>query len=293
MIQVKPRLHCLLNHPYFIFLKWEVRRLRTLFHAHKFQAWRQLSNRLPLAALRKRNPYFLYRYLGTYISHGFSLSTKYTILRYHYEFLELRAGASFFTTLYTAPVLWSRAVDHDILTISLSYSQHGYEEEFCLKLSLNSTVLQVVGFVIAPGPAVGAPNSPTLLFSHVQGKKDAGLLKYVTRILGHVTPAIVLVNAAYGLAAALGIRLAAGVSNEHQVSGPVYFDYSAFWRALGGQEIAGGLFHLPIPAPEKPITQIPSNRRSQTLRQRHFKQCVRKAAEKEIGSFLHPDRIRN
>lgn len=278
----------LLNHPYFIFLKWEARRLRTLFHADEFRLWRELADSLPLVTIRKKYPYFLYKYLGTYIGKGFSRSTKLAILRYHYGFIKYRIGVHFFKALDTSLVLWSHELDDGILTISLSHPPIvDFESELSLSFTLDGSVLQVLGFVIAPGSVLGTPSGATLLLSQVQGIKDAGLLKDVTRMLKDITPAVVLVNAAYGLAAALGIAQAAGVSTEQQVSGPhIYFKYSEFWRVLGGKETAGGIFQVPIPTPERPINQISSNHRSKTLRKRHFKQSVREAVGKKVGVFL-------
>lgn len=282
-----------LKQPGWVPLKRGLRGLQTLLNHVGFQRLRQVTARLPLAPLLARQPRFVYKYLPPYVAAHFDRPTRLAVLLNHYEFLERRVGATFFTALATGHLLWRERVGDDWFTITLSYPPlAGFEAELSLNFALNGTVLQVVAFVVAPGHVLGVSGAQAVLFSQVQGVKNVGLLKQATRALHNITPGILLVNAAYGLAAALGIEHAAGVGSEAQLSaGPQnYFDYSAFWLGLGGRKAAcGQAFLLPMPTPEKPIAQIASHHRGRTLRKRGYKQRVREAVEHRVRTTFGLD----
>lgn len=275
----------LFRRPALIPLKRGVRSLQTLLNKADFEHLQRLIASLPLAPLLARQPRFVYKYLSSYIAASFDRTARLRVLLHHFQFLNYHLGEVFFTALAGCPVLWRERRGADVFTITISYPPlAGFEAELSLNFVYNGTVLQVVGFVIAPADVLGEVSGSILLFSQVQGIKNHGLLKYVTRTLHEIPPAILLVNAAYGLAAAMGISRAAGVSTASQISaGPTnYFDYSAFWHGLKGRRAAASdALLLPIPTPEKPITQIASNHRSRNLRKRHYKQCLREVVERE------------
>ena len=282
-------LHLLINllprWPILVPLKQSVRYLQTLLNYSDFQHLKYLVASLPLAPLLARQPRFLYKYLSPYIAASFGRTSRLTVLLHHYQFLKHQSGPAFFTAVAGQAVLWRAVHKSEVFTISISYPQRvGFEAELSLNFALNDTVLQVVGFVIAPGQVLQMASGPVLLFSQVQGTRDVSLLKHATKTLHEIPPAILLVNAAYGLMAALDITRAAGVGTEHQIcAGPTtYFDYTAFWnRLLGSRTAAGDILLLPVPTPEKPIAQIASNHRGRNLRKRRYKQSIRETVEQQ------------
>lgn len=266
-------------------LKQAVRQLQTLLNNADFQHLKQLVAQLPLAPLLRRQPRFVFKYLSPYIATNFDRTSRLTLLLHHYRFLQQHCGPAFFAAVAGHAILWRDERGPEVFTISISYPQQiGFEAELSLNFVLNDTVLQVVGFVIAPGHLLGTAEEPILLLSQVQGTRQAALLKHATRALHDIPPAILLVNAAYGLVAAWGIRRAAGVSSESQVSAGQgnYFNYTAFWqRLMGSSSGAGGTLLLPMPTPEKPITQIASHHRGRNLRKRRYKQGIRETVEQQ------------
>ena len=275
----------LLRWPILIPLKQAVRHLQTLLYYSDFQRLKHLVASLPLGPLLARQPRFLHKYLSPYIAASFGPTARLAVLLHHYQFLKHQSGPAFFSAVAGHAVLWRDVHGPDVFTIFLAYPLRvGFEAELSLHFALNNTVLQVVGFVIAPGPVVGMASGPVLLFSQVQGTRDVGLLKHATKTLHEIPPAILLVNAAYGLMAALGIAQAAGVGTENQLSaGPTtYFDYTSFWhKLLGHQTTPGAPLQLPVPTPEKPIAQIASNHRGRNLRKRRYKQSIRETVEQQ------------
>lgn len=260
-----------------------VQPLLTLLNYADFQRLRRLTAALPLAPLRARQPWFVYKYLSPYAVASFSRAQRLATLLNHYHFLAGAAGPRFFACLPTQPVVWRTSCPGEEFTIRLSYPVHaGFECELGLHFCRNGAVLQVLGFVVVPGGVVGAAGAQALLFSQVQGAHDAAGLKRATRTLHDIAPAALLVHAAYGLAAAWGIAYAAGVSRAEQVSMGAgnRFDYDAFWQQFQGTRTAQGLFLLAIPAPERPLESIRANNRGRHLRKRLYKKQVREAVER-------------
>ena len=251
----------------------------TLLNLAQFRRFRALVASLPLAPLRARYPRFLYKYLSSYAVASFGRRTRLAVLSHHYRFMAAQAGPAFFRALEQRPVLWRWACDADEYTIRLAFPLYvDYEGELLLELALNEAVLQLVTVVVAPGAAVGAARAAVLLITHVQGRAPAEVMKHARKTLHDTTPAAVLVQAAYGLATAWGLDTGAGVGSSEKAGAWAkrHFDYDAFWLELHGQRAARlNVYHLPIPAPEKPLEEIKHAHRARTQRKREFKREVR------------------
>lgn len=270
----------LLNQPGLLAVKYGVRSLQTLLNFSDAQRMKHLSMTLAVAPLLERQPRFRYKYLSRYLAASFSRTTRLKTILNHYHFLAEKTTPAFFKCLPQQPVIWCEARGDSTFTITLSYPrQVGFEGELSLNFCLNSTLLQVVSVVIVPGSVVGVSSAQALLISQVQGTRNAALLKQATKSLHDITPAALLVNAAYGLAEALGIAQAAGVSTAEQLSygHGSSFDYDGFWQQFGGVPTAHNLFLLDIPAAEKPISSIKPKHQARTLRKRQYKQQLRAA----------------
>mgnify|MGYP001766041146 CR=1 FL=1 len=50
----------------------------------------------------------------------------------------------------------------------------------------------------------------------------------------------------------------------------MHFDYDAFWRDYGGQPDGQGFYELPVAAPRREATEIPSHKRAQYRRRYQF-----------------------
>lgn len=269
-----------MNQPSLLAVKHGIRSLQTLLNFSDAQRMKTLATTLAVAPLLERQPRFRYKYLSRYLAASFSRTTRLKTILNHYHFLAEKTTPAFFTQLPQQPVIWRETWGESTFTITLSYPRYvGFEGELSLNFCLNSTLLQVVSFVIVPGQVVGAADAQVLLIGQVQGTRNAALLKQATKTLHDITPAALLVNAAYGLAEALGIGQAAGVSTAEQLyyGYGSSFDYDGFWQQFGGVPTAHNLFLLDIPAAEKPITSIKPNHRARTLRKRQYKQQLRAA----------------
>ena len=270
----------LLNQPGLLAVKHGFRSLQTLLNFADAQRLKHLTQCLAVAPLLERQPRFRYKYLSRYLAASFSRTTRLKTILNHYHFLAAQTRPAFFAQVSQQPTIWRETWGDSSFTISLSYPQYAdFEGELSLNFYLNSTLLQVVSFVIVPGQVVGVAGAQALLFGQVQGTRNAALLKQTTKTLHDITPAALLVNAAYGLAEALDIGHAAGVSTAEQLCYRTgsYFDYDGFWQQFGGQPTVHNLFLLDIPAAEKPLAEVKAKHRARTLRKRLYKQQVRAA----------------
>lgn len=266
-----------------------LRSLQALLDYEDFQQVRQLATTLPLGMLLERQPRFAYKYLSRYLAASFPRRARLAALLHHYRFLAARLRPEFFMQLHQQPVLWQARQGADTFAITLAYPQQiGFECELLLKFLVNGQLVQVVGFAVVPGALVGVAARHALFFSQVQGTRRADLLRRATKALHDVTPAMLLVHAAYGLAEALGIGAAVGISTEEQLCVPAgpCFDYNGFWEQLRGERLPQHLYALAVPAPERPLHEIKSNHRARTLRKRQLKQELRAAVAAQVQALF-------
>lgn len=263
-----------------------VRRAQILLEFLDFRRLQELSEELALARLLKQ-PKFVYKYLSPYSALSFTRKMRLAAILHHYQFLRQRVVPPFFASLAHAPVLWQQQKGEDLFTISLGFpTRTGFEGELTLSFCCNSTVLQVISFVIVPGALVGSSSKQALFICQVQGERHPELLKHATKALHDSTPAVLLVHAAYGLAAALRIDQLVGISTEEQLCNTkISFDYAAFWQQFDGQRTASNFFLLAIPAAEKPIRLVKSKYRARTLRKRQSKQQLRAAVAQHFSAL--------
>lgn len=256
-----------------------LRPMLALLNYRGFRELKSLTANLPLEPLLKRQPRFLYKYLVPYATAKFDRRTRLHVLINHYRYLIDHTNNAFFPAMTESPVLWRYRCGADECTISLTYPLHvSNEAELSLHFEWNDTLVQVVSFVIAPGAVVGAASEQVLLFGQVQGFTDAALLRNVTKALHDILPATLLVHAAYGIASALQLNGAAGVSKQNKAGKWVhrFFDYDAFWLSFKGELNAPtDVFLLPMPPTECPLEEVKRNHRARTLRKRQFKEDVR------------------
>lgn len=280
-----------LNWPALLPAKHFIRSLQTLLDYSDFQRIKQLAVVLPLVPLLERQPRFPYKYLSRYIAASFSRPKRLAAILHHYHFLTATAGPGFFEHVARKIIIWQERRANQTFAIHLSYpAMVGFEGELSLHLTVDGELLQVVSFTIVPGQLMGLADKPALVLGQVQGIRHQALYKHATKTLLDITPAALLVQAAYGLAQALGIDHAAGVSTEEQLSYGTgsRFSYNHFWEQLGGKRLANGLFELAIPAPEKPLEHLKPAHRARTLRKRHYKLALRQDVAQRCSALFCP-----
>ena len=267
--------------PGLIHFKYVFRHVQAMARRVEYAQLQLLLATLPLAALLEQQPRFIYKYLGSYAVASFSRPVRLAAILHHYRFLASVVRPDFFAAVARKPICWQDIIGGERFRIELSYPVLAwFEGELSLHFMVDDTLVQMLTFVIVPGHIVGLAAPQALLISQIQGTKHGELLKHATKCLHDLTPATLLVNVAYGLATALGLDHAVGISTREQLGrgSKLHFDYDSFWRQFRGEWLATPFYQLDLNAPEKPIEEVKAKYRSRTLRKRQYKQQVRQFA---------------
>ncbi|MDD5250632.1 MAG: DUF535 family protein [Rhodocyclaceae bacterium] len=248
-----------------------------------------LSVRRALAPtnLAKTYPRTAFKYLGTHLARSLSVTDRAAILAHHYSYLNRRiAAASLTKILFDALPLWQASRESLDLGIYLAFSHPDDREgELSLIFHANATDVFTLSFTISPGRVLGIEAEQAFLVSRLQGSKGCNdKIREISRIVDDVSPAAMLVAALAGMAEALDIKDMVSIGAEEQVAKKVAraSTYDDFWTSLGARPLHGTFFHVELPLPEKPITQIKQNHRARTNAKRRLKKQI---ADHVCGEF--------
>jgi uncharacterized protein VirK/YbjX len=244
-----------------------------------------------LAGLARRRPRLLFKYLHrTYLACGLDSACRLAILTHHYASLSGLFRPGFLRTqLAQGLVLWRRPLDPAAACITLVFSAHDLEGELMLAFWLGGDWIYTASLTLAHGGATAAGGAPALLVTGLQGA--AGrlvLIRQATRACADIAPPYLLLAAARGIAAALGIERILAVGNGRQLAkaaGRALFDYDRFWTTLGGVATSDGFYLVPAALPEPPAgAQLQSL--SREGRRRLLKRDIAEAAAHRLRQGL-------
>ena len=235
--------------------------------------------------LTRRDPRVIYKYLGGYLARSFSRGDRARILINHYAYLENCLAAGCLKELANAPLtLWQQHMDGASYRIYLAIPKKiaHTEGDLSLVFQQNDVDIFTLSFTNAPGCIADLAVSNVMYIARVQGKGGRWhLIKEATKRCHDVSPAVLLLAAAEGIAKCLSIKSLIGVSTADQLSIGETSDpsqwglvYDQFWRSMGGESINHHMFHIPVPLLEKNLSLIKSKHRSRVVRKRQFKHEV-------------------
>lgn len=264
--------------------------VRFMFRAlYRFSVWRQWYGFLvgsPFADVGQHYPQLFEKPLRPYLHRDMDPVGCLRILREHYLFLQQHAPmALVHGMLRDEPFVLCEQASSEIgatLIIGLTYSKH-MQQEGELTLAIGRTTsartrarhewIAALTFVIRYGAS-----GWQILLGGVQGagteqcKRD---IKPATRLFHGLRPKHLLAHVLRELAGAWGISGIYAVDDaSHCFTLPRYRDrlermkssYAELWRELGGQEVAGGFYSLPVQNFRRPIHTVPSRKRAQYVR---------------------------
>lgn len=273
-----------------------------------------LPMQLSFAMTLKANPsrQLVYRHARLPLKH---LSSHYLALHlsprqrlqsvhHHYSVLNRHAQPDALARLYDDGILlWEHIAGDARHAIELRYPfsfdhpgrKDDHEGDLLLVFSVDGHPCFASSFTVMP-LAVGEarpPEQSAVFIGRVQGVgRDFDRLRTATRALGDVAPRDLLWQAIEGIAQALDIRHALGISNDSHVlrrvreSDDSAFDYDAYWESMGGRRTPQQMYLLPLPVPQKPLSEIAQKHRQRAARKRHFKQEVRQAVAASVRERL-------
>ena len=157
--------------------------------------------------------------------------------------------------------------------MSFPRTPHG-EGDLTLVFEADHVEIYTLSFTIAPGYIVRLDAAHALYIARVQGK-DKGLdrIREATKGCNDVSPAMMLLAAAEGIAKALDLGDMVGIGASAQVSAvkvttPEKFvrAYDEFWTSVGGVRLARNMYRLKLPMLGKPILEVGKAFRDAALR---------------------------
>jgi uncharacterized protein VirK/YbjX len=242
----------------------------------------RVLDRSGAAALTKRYPHYVNKYVHKYLMKSFSKKTRREILKFHYQYLARHVTESFCEhVLQGRSILWREIIDDNCCAISMSLNPHHHAAgDLLLAFEMNDSAIYEISFTIVPGSSISSAAEQVLLVARIQGRKDeAEAIGIATRACHRIAPAHLLMAAAQSIAAALAIDTIGGVTNKEQITKPgegvsnVFFDYDAFWETLMLKQGRASVYEMQVPFPEQPGAK--ANYRSKArLKRRQFKNRV-------------------
>lgn len=248
-------------------------------HLQVAKALRRREIRPVLAAA----PWMMFKYLTDYLKTGLSRKERASILVRHYTLLSNQAHEQFFRKIVDGRVeLWQEFVGDHAYRILLTFPREThFEGDLALVFRADSTDLYTLSFTCGPGDIAGLPESNVMYIARVQGKGGAlDLIRHATKDCLDISPAALLLAAAEGIAMELNLEQIIGISGGTQISlerampRDLLTPYDEFWIAVGGQRVAGDMYHLTVPLAEKPLQLIQRSHRPRVRRKRAFKRLV-------------------
>lgn len=248
-----------------------------------------------LRPLVRTEPRVLFKFVDEYLTTELSRKERASILIHHYDFLKERARRDFFQKILNRRLeLWKLVVDGRIHRIWMSFAGSPYGEgDLTLTFEANHVDLYTLSFTIGPGSVAGLAARDAMYIARVQGKFSRfDQIREATRACYDVSPAMLLLAAAEGVAQALDLDHLIGIGASAHIAAmsPENFvkAYDEFWKAVGGVRLDRNVYHLAVPALGKPILSVKRDHRSRTHRKRRFK----KAVEEQVCQAFRNEALR-
>ena len=261
--------------------------LRLLFSFWKHISVLRVLSHPQSAQVARKYPLLTFRYLGNYVARGLSPAMRRSIFLTHFQFLQQRFDRGFLAAMDSSPItIWRKIMGQRTFDIALGLNDT-IEGNLLLLFRMDGIVVYRIMFVFAPGHDFHLPDKTIILLSAVQGVPDFNRVKLATRTCCDIQPAQMLMSALSALAEVAQISTILGLHESRQLfRESVRFAYGRFFE-IYGEEIPGqGIFLIPVPYVEKPISTIEISHRKRTLRKRQFKAAAHHHVVEVLRGYL-------
>ena len=263
-----------------------------------FKVVRVLTTRETQSVVRA-DPQLVLKHLRTYLGTNLSRHDRSSLLIDHYSFLRHRVNPDFFRTIVRGRLpLFEHVVGARHYRVSVTFLRENHDEgDLSLIFTSDETDIYTLSLTIGPGSVAGLDADRAIYIGRVQGKRaEFQLIRDATKDCGDIAPAALLLAAAEGVAMALELGHIVGIGADGQISAAsdsradgLVHSYDEFWIASGGIRLVRNMYHLQVPALEKPIQSIKRNHRARALRKRDFRKLVKgKVCRAFVAGALRP-----
>ncbi|BBF85230.1 virulence factor VirK [Aquitalea magnusonii] len=253
---------------------------------HSAQWFRFLQEQPELAAALPQQRQWLHKLQRPYLCADYDSHNKLQLLHQHFSLFLERLPAALRSSLLQNQVLRMASIAgksgmryHIKLSLTQTMDKEG---ELMLTLEEESSRYHLATLAFSFG--TDQEKMARIYIGCLQGPRHQGGREHfraVTKDLHGLMPKVLLMKALYALARPMGIDTVLAVSNRshvHQAAWHRYTaiqaDYDAFWMMLGGCRLNDRHFQLKTSGIERPLADIPANKRAQYQRRRELEHSI-------------------
>jgi uncharacterized protein VirK/YbjX len=247
------------------------------------RAYLELARDIRISGLEEitaRYPEYRFKYLGNYLTPGFSVSQRAAALGYTYRFLTSQTILPFRSIAAGGQAeIWSCAMEGEKFDVILAPVGEAFlEGDMALVFRRNGNPLYRLSFSFLPGRFAGILDRTILFIGGSQGYRGtAEDSRIAAKRLGEICPATLLLIHLRAIAKLLGLNSVAAIAvSEHScqtiTSGTVHpvSAYDDFWESNGAIR-CGRFFRMPAELSFRPSTAASSSHRARARRKQERK----------------------
>ena len=244
-----------------------------------------------LSKLVRRDPFIFLKCCLESYSRDLSPVDRATMFVAHYKWLQSQFVQDFLDRIVAdrGEVVWQQHEEALVLEMFLQITPAtNVSGELSLHLRANGTAIYALYFLVVPARPLGINADQAIFLSSLHGMRgQLDLIRRATKAASDVSPNLVLIAAAEGIARGLGIEHVVGINAGMSMCGgdspkSLLCSYDEFWDSIEGKRLASGYFHFPVPLPLKPLKQIKKNHKARVKVRRMFRQQVSEDVRNKI-----------
>lgn len=270
-------------------------RLTQRWHALRYWREHQSLSRLKLVRRLENAPDDdLFRRVSgrDYLARGLGVRERMRCVLAHHRFEDATFNGAWRQAVHHGGLaLWQHEDDGGSFVMRLEHAPRiDPEGELTISLVVDGTVLHRLSWTWVEGAVVGVdlPIVPFISRNAGLWRDAGGAFDAFERVFPNNSPSFFCFAALQGAAQALGFDRMVAVRGSSQVAYDAAQDkgfenaYDGFWRILGGAELDGRSFVVPLPFYLKPLQDMPSKHRKRAAQRREHWRAIGDAARSAL-----------
>ena len=232
-----------------------------------------------------------------YLVKGLSSRQRVQCVLSHYRFEETSFDAVYKQAVYLngGLALWQHEANGSRFLIRLEMaSRMNAEGDLTIALVADGKVLHRLSFSWVDGAIAGMPAGLLPFIARNQGRwTDSGpAFEAFENAFPNNSPSFFCFAAMQGVAQAVGVEQVVAVKcTSHIAYDPLEVKhfanaYDGFWKILGGSEMAGDTWLIPLPFYLKPLADMPSKHRKRAAQRREYWRAIGDSARATLQRHL-------
>ena len=232
-----------------------------------------------------------------YLCRSLTLSQRVRFASAHYDFEFEKFDVRYKRAVYLGDglLLWSEARDGVEFSVRLLASSRARPEgDLRVCLFVGTEPLYNINFSWLRDQNTPPHAMPFICRSQGRWRKDTATLAAFDQAYPNNSGAFFAYAAIQGLALAVGARQILGIRGTNQVcfeprdGTPFANAYDAFWAKLGGADAHELGYLIPVPFPQKPLSEVPAKHRKRSAQRREHWAAIEHAARHALVTRMGP-----